>query len=96
MYNIGAYYYLKNKLKYMNKNIEVYTSTTCHFCIDLKKWLDENNITYTEKVINSHPEIIEELKEKTGQLGVPVTIIEGEEEPIIGFNKAKMAEILGV
>ena len=39
-----------------------------------------------------------EMVEKTGQMGVPVIVIgEGEEEEtIIGFDKARISELLGL
>ena len=77
----------------MDKKIEVYTSPTCHFCHSLKDFLNEKEVKFIEYSVSGDPEKTKELVEKSGQLGVPVTIIEGE-EPIIGFDKDKLTELL--
>ena len=76
----------------MEKNIEIYTSPTCHFCHDLKSFLDEKGVKYSEKVVGSDESISQELLDRSGQMGVPVVFIN--EEMIVGFDKAKIEEEL--
>lgn len=78
----------------MEKNIEIYTSTTCHFCKDLKEFLDARGITYTEHEISTDEEKRKELMERSQQLGVPVTFIDG--TMVVGFDKEKLVELLGI
>ena len=83
------------------KNVEIYTSPTCHFCQELKSYLKENSITYTDVNIAGDEEKTKELVEKSGQIGVPVVFISSEEdmsnpEMIIGFNREKLAAALGI
>ena len=78
----------------MDKKIEVYTTKTCHFCHDLKDFLDEKGITYTEYDVSSDEERREELVKRSNQLGVPVLFVD--DEMIIGFNKEKISELLGI
>ena len=79
----------------MDKKIEVYTSESCHFCKDLKDFLMEKGIEYTEYEVSGDMEKQTELKERSGQLGVPVVFIDGS-EMIVGFNRAKLIEVLGI
>ena len=79
----------------MDKKIEVYTSESCHFCKDLKDFLMEKGIEYTEYEVSGDMEKQTELKERSGQLGVPVVFVDGS-EMIVGFNRAKLIEVLGI
>jgi len=36
----------------MKYDITVYSSEECQYCVRLKEWLEENNITYSNKDIN--------------------------------------------
>lgn len=72
--------------------IKVYTTPTCAFCLPVKKVLDEKGVEYEEIDITQDEKAAEELKEKTGQMGVPVTIIG--DEVVIGYDKKKLEELL--
>ncbi len=74
------------------KKIIVYTTPTCAFCPMVKNFLKEKGVEYEEIDVNENKEALEEMKEKTGQIGVPVTLIG--EEAIVGFNKKKIEELL--
>ena len=53
-----------------------------------------NNVTYTEYDVGSNLEKRKEMVDKSGQLGVPVIIIDG--DLTIGFDKPKIAKALGL
>ncbi|MDO8571458.1 MAG: glutaredoxin family protein [bacterium] len=72
----------------------IYSTPTCGYCTLAKKYFQENNIEYTEKDVSVDMAAREEMTNKTGQLGVPVIEVDG--NLIIGFNKAKLAELLGL
>lgn len=74
------------------KNVQIYSTPTCHFCHMAKDYFQENNIEYTEHDVAADAEKRSEMMEKTGQMGVPVIDIAG--EVIIGFNEAKIKELL--
>ena len=75
-------------------NVKVYSTPSCHFCHMVKDYLKEKNVPYTEYDVASDAEKRSEMMEKTGQMGVPVLDING--EIIIGFNEAKIAELLNL
>jgi glutaredoxin 3 len=61
----------------------------------VKEYLSENKIPFQEKNVAVDRDAAEEMIEKTKQLGVPVTIID-DKDIIIGFNQAKLDELLGL
>ncbi len=79
----------------MDKKIEIYSSPTCHHCIDLKKFLDEKGVQYTEYDVTTDEVKREELLERSKQVGVPVMFID-DTEMIDGFDKEKIIESLGL
>ncbi len=83
----------------MDQKITIYSTPSCGFCKLEKAYLDEKSIAYTDIDIAADPAEAEKMVEKTGQMGVPVTVIEkeGEEEQImVGFDQVELAKLLGI
>ncbi len=81
------------------KNITIYSTATCGFCKMLRSYLDDKKIEYKVKAADEDQSIAKELYEKSGQLGVPFTVIEkedGSEEGILGFDRARIDSVLGI
>jgi len=78
----------------MGKNVKVYSTPTCPWCIRVKQFLKENNVEFENIDVSSDEAAADEMMHKTGQLGVPVLDIEG--EIIIGFDKEKIKSSLGL
>ncbi len=78
----------------MAKTVTVYSTPTCPFCIRAKQYLKENNIQFTDYDVGSDPAKAQEMISKSGQMGVPVLDIGG--EIIVGFDKEKIGEALGL
>ncbi len=79
--------------------ITLYSTTTCPYCKMEAAWLSQRKVSYKEIHVDSDQKAAEDMVNKTGQMGVPVTAIQyegGEEEYIIGFDKPQLAQILGV
>lgn len=76
------------------KKVTVYSTPTCHFCHMAKDFFTQNGIAYEDINVSSDLEKRKEMVEKTGQMGVPV--IEINENLIVGFNKPKIMELLGI
>jgi glutaredoxin len=62
----------------MAKHIIMYTQALCSDCQALKQWMDEQGLAYEARDIKANPEYARELEEKTGKLGVPYLVIDGE------------------
>jgi glutaredoxin-like YruB-family protein len=76
--------------------IEVYTTPTCPYCTKLKNWLEEENIDFEEFDLSQNRKKAQEIVKKTGQRGVPQTLIkeDGEEKAVVGYQPDKIkAEI---
>ncbi len=78
----------------MEKNVMIYTTPTCAFCKLAKEFFQANNISYQERDVVSDMQAREESVQKSGQLGVPVIDIDG--NIVIGFDKGKLKELLGL
>lgn len=78
----------------MDKTVTIYTTPTCHFCQMSKEYFKEHNVTYTEHNVATDMEKRQEMIEKSGQMGVPVVYIG--DEMIIGFDKRRFDELLGI
>lgn len=78
----------------MAKNVTVYSTPTCPFCIRAKQFLKENNIQFENIDVSADHEKAQEMMNKSGQMGVPVIEIDG--QLIIGFDKEKIKEFLGI
>ena len=78
----------------MDKKIMVYSTPTCPFCIKAKQFLKDNNIEFEDIDVAADQSKAEEMVQKSGQMGVPVLDIDG--EIIIGFDKEKIVQALGL
>jgi glutaredoxin-like YruB-family protein len=78
----------------MAKKVNVYSTSTCPFCIRAKQYLKDNNIEFVNFDVGADHAKAEEMMKKSGQMGVPVIDIEG--EIIVGFDKEKIRESLGI
>jgi len=78
----------------MAKRVEIYSTPTCPFCIRAKQFLKENNIQFEDINVSEDQAKAQAMIEKSGQMGVPVIDIEG--EIIVGFDKEKIKEALGI
>lgn len=79
--------------------ITIYSTATCGYCKMLKSYLQQKDIAYDEKRADEDQAIAEELYERSGQLGVPFTVIEkddGDATAILGFDKARIDQELGL
>jgi glutaredoxin len=59
-----------------------------------KEFMKEKGVAFEEIDVLESEKARNELIEKSGQLGVPVIDVDG--KIMVGFNRAKLAELLGV
>lgn len=60
------------------EKIVMYSAKLCGDCQNLKAFMEANNIEYENRDIKENPEYGREVEEKTGKLGVPYLVIDGE------------------
>ena len=75
-------------------NIKVYSTPTCPYCIRAKNYLKEHNIPFQDIDVASDENGLAEMIKISGQMGVPVILIDG--NIIVGFEQGKIAEKLGL
>jgi glutaredoxin-like YruB-family protein len=76
------------------KKVIIYSTPSCVYCKVAKDWLENNSIAFTEYDLARDTDKRDEMIKKTGQMAVPVFDIDG--EIIIGFDKNKISQILGI
>ncbi len=59
-----------------------------------KDYFKENNVQYESFDVSSDPEKRKEMMDKSGQLGVPVILID--DQIVVGFNRPKLAQLLDI
>ncbi len=74
-------------------DVKIYTTPTCGFCHQTKSFLDGLGVKYTEYDVSRDRAAAEEMVSLTGQMGVPVIVIEG--EAVIGFDRVRLQALLG-
>ena len=74
--------------------IKVFTTPICPYCVTLKQFLKDHNIEFEEIDVAGNKEAAEEMIQKSGQMGVPVIEING--EIVVGFDKKKISQLLGI
>ena len=75
-------------------NITIYTTPSCVYCKMTKAFFKENNVEYSEKNVAEDATAREDMIKKSGQMGVPVTDIDG--ELTVGFDKERLSGLLGI
>ena len=76
------------------KKVTIYSTPTCHFCGLAKEYFTANNIPFDSFDVLSDMAKRTEMLDKSGQMGVPVIIID--DHVIVGFDKPKIATALGL
>ena len=72
--------------------ITIYSTTTCPYCVMLKRWLDGKKIEYTDYMVDKNPIAAQAMIQESGQRGVPFSTIEhsdGTIDKILGFDRAQ-------
>ncbi len=78
----------------MAKDITIFTTNTCSYCVMVKRWLTSKGLTYQEVNIEKNPERSQEVLSMSGALTVPVTVVTRQDdttEVIVGYNLARLA-----
>ncbi len=74
--------------------VKVYSTPVCPYCVTVKCFLTKHGIEFQEINVAEDEEARNDMVERTGQMGVPVVEIDG--QMIIGFDKAKISELLSI
>jgi glutaredoxin-like YruB-family protein len=75
-----------------DKKVVTYSTPTCPYCKRAKEYLSQKGISYTDIDVAQDREKAREMAEKSGQMSVPVIIIDG--EIVVGFNQVQLDKLL--
>lgn len=78
----------------MAKNITIFTTNTCSYCVMVKRYLDMKGKTYEVVNLDEKPERQAEALAISGALTVPITVVtkdDDSQEVVIGYNLSKLA-----
>lgn len=78
----------------MDKEVTIYSTPTCHFCHAAKEFFTANDVAFTDHDVAADMDKRKEMIDMTGQMGVPVIRIG--DEAIVGFDEAKVKDLLGI
>ena len=76
------------------KKVTIYSTPVCHFCNMAKEFFKEHNVPYEEYNVAIDMDKRKEMVQASGQMGVPVITIG--EDLLVGFNRPKIAQLLGI
>ena len=76
------------------RKVRIFSTPSCPYCLTLKEYLKEHDINFEDLDVSQDKNALDELVEKSGQLGVPVVDIDG--EIIVGFDKEKINQLLNI
>jgi glutaredoxin-like YruB-family protein len=74
--------------------IKVYSTPTCPYCIRVKNYLKEKNILFENIDVSVDEAGLAEMIRVSGQMGVPVILIDG--DVVVGFDQEKINKKLGL
>lgn len=77
----------------MNK-IKIYTTPSCAYCKMAKEYFKSKGLEWEEYDVSVDIAKQKEMIDMTGQFGVPVIDIDG--KIVLGFDRAKINEYLGL
>jgi glutaredoxin-like YruB-family protein len=75
-----------------DKKVVIYSTPTCPYCKRAKEYLSRKGISYTDINVAQDKEKAKEMTQKSGQMSVPVIIID--DEIVVGFNQALLDKLL--
>ena len=70
----------------------IYSTPTCPYCKRAKGYLSQKGIPYTDINVAENRDAAKEMIQKSGQMAVPVIIING--EVVVGFNQTLLDKVL--
>jgi len=75
--------------------VRVFSTPSCPWCHKVKDFLKDKKVKFEDIDVSTDEDARNEMIEKTGQMGVPVTMIVGK-DPIVGFDAEAIGKALGL
>lgn len=78
----------------MSKEVKVYSTPTCPYCIRMKQFFKEKNVQFADIDVSSDQAKAQEMVQKSGQMAMPV--VEIGTQIIVGFDRDAIAKALNL
>ncbi len=85
---------MKEPEKKKQKRVIIFSTPTCTYCNQAKRYLRENGVRFKDVDVSKDPIAARDMVKRSGQQGVPVIEIGG--RVIVGFNRAEVDRLLGL
>lgn len=76
------------------KKVIIFTTPTCSWCNAAKRYFREKRVRFKEVDVSRDQKAAQDMVRRTGQMGVPVIMIEN--RPIVGFDRNKINHLLNL
>ena len=74
--------------------VRVFSTPACPFCVRVKNYLQQKGVMFDNIDVSSDQAGLQEMIGLSGQMGVPVVVIDG--DVIVGFDQARINAKLGL
>ena len=85
---------MPNRGVLLGMKVKIYSTPSCGYCHSEMEFLKDHGIDFEELDVFSDVKAREEMINKTGQMGVPVTDIDG--KIVVGFDRGKLKQLLNI
>jgi glutaredoxin-like YruB-family protein len=72
----------------------MFSTPTCAYCNVAKRYFREKKVRFRDVDVSRDTRAAADMQRRTGQTGVPVIMINN--KPIVGFDKPKINQLLGI
>lgn len=73
--------------------VKIFSTPSCPYCHAAKEYLKEHKVDYEDIDVSKNQAAAEEMIEKSGQMGVPVIIVDNK-LVIVGFDRDALKKAL--
>lgn len=77
------------------RKVEIYSTSSCHFCHLAREFFTANNILFIDYNVGTDTLKRAEMVDKSGQMGVPVIVID-DKDVVIGFDRNGLTKLLDI
>jgi glutaredoxin-like YruB-family protein len=82
----------KEDIKMTVKDVIVYSTPTCPYCVRVKEYLTKKGVVYRDVNVAVDRAAAHEMVQKSGQMGVPVIVVD--DKVVIGFDQKELDRLL--
>jgi len=82
----------KEDIKMTVKDVIVYSTPTCPYCVRVKEYLTKKGVVYRDVNVAVDRVAAHEMVQKSGQMGVPVIAVD--DKVVIGFDQKELDRLL--